>query len=425
MCRFAQLRSRFERPEVVRKGESVWQGAKSNLNSRRDIRRICVYPLDCFSLLRHHICQLRENTSKLGDGRFDGLDSGRPGLDIVVLSSARDFVVCKYALSHSPILDCERGDCSRWKGEEVKSEQIHSRSARPAASAHNRLDHLLRRSRPDHHRDLTPKSLSNWGRRVVPWLCLFGRTGNLRRGRWVGKRVRSLELAENLERQRRNILFAGGGTEAFDVVCMNCSVRSLLAFIFCRQQLDRQFNLGCRSLIVSPPPNTSFLPHSSPTSVPSCCAHMRCTPTQPLTPPTQLHFSTPTAHTRRPTPKHTLLDTQNTALLTHLRSQLQNIFEPHPHIRQPALKEHDNVRIMFIHHACSAFRRRLPALFLRPDVGLQRGDLGVERGDILADNVGEFGDFNGAVVEQRLPLGHCVLRCNEGERAVDSIVQLV
>lgn len=103
--------------------------------------------------------------------------------------------------------------------------------------------------------------------------------------------------------------------------------------------------------------------------------------------PSTTHAETTTTTTRPMTPETSR---------THLRSQFQHILEPHPHVRQPALQQHDHVRIVLFH--LLGVRAR-PARLLGADIRLQRRDLGVERGDVLSDYVGQLGDLDGPVVE--------------------------
>lgn len=44
---------------------------------------------------------------------------------------------------------------------------------------------------------------------------------------------------------------------------------------------------------------------------------------------------------------------------------------------------------------------------LRQSKGLQSGNLLVQRCKILLDDIGQFGDFDGPIIEERLSLGHC------------------
>ena len=50
-----------------------------------DVDRVCVYPLDGFPLLRHHLRKLREDLTEFCYGRFDGFYRGGTRLNIRIL----------------------------------------------------------------------------------------------------------------------------------------------------------------------------------------------------------------------------------------------------------------------------------------------------------------------------------------------------
>lgn len=94
---------------------------------------------------------------------------------------------------------------------------------------------------------------------------------------------------------------------------------------------------------------------------------------------------------------------------SYLGSQLQNIFESHSNVGQTTLQHHHHVVVVLLDHALLfplSRRGRLRLLLLLNYKALELSDLRVEGRDVLSDDVRQFRDLDGPIIEQCFPFSH-------------------